>query len=178
MLTHLSIRKKMFLFVLGTTSLMMILLFTASWNTAKRLLIHESEQKALALLESVTGDFEGYMNEKARTAWTFAQNPTIIEWLGHNTVRLPDRETDLDFDRILDYLQGLIDSDPGLTFAFLGSELSQMYYEPLQRPLPDDYRMGTRPWFIQAKSTGKPFFMADADILTGDIYISFIQPIF
>jgi len=177
MLAQMSIRKKLLVFVLGLTALMLGFMFFASWSTAKQLILRESEAKAQAILSGVAADFEGYLEEKAKIAWTFNYNPMIVNWLESNTTRKPERSEDAAYDQIMEYFKKLMDSDPGLTFAFLGSEKSQYYYEPLERPLPDDYRMGTRPWFIKTKKEREPFFMVDADILSGDIYISYIQPI-
>jgi methyl-accepting chemotaxis protein len=169
---------RMLLFILGINLIMLFIIFGVYYSFSKRLIVQETQEKAMEQVRSVIHTLEGFINEKGRTAWTFSQHPKIQKWLETNTMKRVDRRQDRNYAEIQDYFLDIMQKDSSITFAFLGSERSQWYYEPTERPLPDDYDITIRPWFQKAKEYGKPFFMAEADIYYGNLNISYICPIF
>ena len=178
MFGNLKLRSKMLLFILTTNIAILSIIYLIYFRFSKKILITESQEKALEKVNIMVSRWEGYINEKAKIAWTFCQQPRITRWLETNRAKKVDETKDAVYKEIKSYFLTLMEGDPDINYAFLGSEKSQWYYEPIERELPDDYKIGNRPWFQKAKKLGKPYFFVNADILDGVIYVSYIFPIY
>lgn len=178
MLQRLKLRYRILVFILGINLVMLFVIFGVYYRFSKRLIIQETQDKALEQVKTVIQTFEGFIREKGRTAWTFSQDPLVQRWLETNTARKADRRQDPVYAQIQGNLLDLMENDTTISFTFLGSERSKWYYEPTERPLPDDYDISVRPWYIDLKETGEPAFLAEADIYYGNMNISYVIPIY
>lgn len=176
-LHRIRLRTRMLVMILGINAVALTVVFLTYYRFASKAIVLESQSKSKEAVKSVVATWEGFINEKTGVAKTFCNHPQIKRWLAKNSVRNPDKTTDSTYADIVKYMLDIMEEDDDITFAFLGSDKTQMYYEPTERPLPDDYRIGTRPWYMKAKSSLKHFVQAEADIYYGQLFCSPIFPI-
>ena len=94
MLKNLKIRNKFLILVLSINLLMLFVTFFSYYSFSKKVVIKETQQKAMKSVQGLANTLNGYLNEKSKVAWTFSQQPKIIQWLKGNDVRNVDRAKD------------------------------------------------------------------------------------
>ncbi len=178
MLKKMKIKNKMLVIILGINMAMLLLIFIGYYVFMRRLLVSETEAKALSRVESVGIAFEGFLMEKAKIGWTLSRNLDFREWLATNTKRNIDINRDPVYRKIVRQLDLYASSDPDLKTAFLASEKTQFYWDNLDREIPDEYMVGTRAWYKNVAEKGRPTFDVDFDWLDKSIGISYRDPIY
>jgi methyl-accepting chemotaxis protein len=171
-----SFKTKLIITVLTVSLVISALFILTVYRLNASLLSTESRRSADAFLRGLVQRIETLIESKAKISVGIAQNPMVQDWLRKNELRLPDRSKDLDFDRIMTYLTRLKESDPDLYSVFLGSEKSQMYHDTTQDKLPENYRLGVRPWYMRLKEKQSDYYVVIEDVL-GAIRVNHYAPI-
>ncbi len=179
MLSKLNLRKRMFIFIIGANLIVLLGIFFIYLNFFRNLLVKETKSKAQIKVNKVAVELQGTLNEKAKVGWTFTKQPLIKQWLKENTIRdyALLRKTDQTYRVIIDFLKEIAEKDPLILAAFIASEKSQMYYENLERSIPDDYIVGTRPWYVETVKEKKAMFEVSTDFVTKEIFVTYRCPI-
>ena len=118
---------------------MLGIIFFVYFNFSQEIITNEIKQKAMGEVKNVIKTFEGFVRQKANVSWTINQNPAVKEWIENNTARWPDERIDPQYKKLKNYFLDIMAQDPDISFVFLASEKTGMYYEPTERPMPDDY---------------------------------------
>ena len=139
MFKNIKIRNKILFSVLSINVIMFLIIFVCYYNFSKRAVIKETKLKAIEKVNSVAKSLDGYLIEKAKTAWTFSEIPMVKSWLKTNDSRFVTRENDLEYAKIIDFLKELVKNDGEINSAFIASEKVQMYYDSEERQFPEDY---------------------------------------
>ena len=168
----------MFVFVLGINILMILAMFMVYTNNSKKIIKKNMQARAMEHVTGVASILNGYLNEKAKIAWTFCQNSFFKEWLDRNEERFVYRETDSVYASIIDQLSQLVEGDGEIQSAFFASEKTQMYYDHSERPFPEDYWVGSRPWYQRAAQMGKPSWDVDEDFVQKVVFLNYRYPIY
>jgi methyl-accepting chemotaxis protein len=179
MFQKLKLRNRMLVLILGINLVMMVVVYLAYFGYSKKEVVQQTQEKTIERVRAVSSAIEGYFIEKAKIAWTYAQNPHLVHWLATNTSRDPlTLQSDPVYRDIITHFKNLVAQDSEIKAAFLASERTQYYYEDAERIMPEDYLVGKRPWYIKAKSIGKPFFNCDIDLLDQEVYLNYMYPIY
>ncbi len=182
MFKNLKLRSKLMIFVIGINILILAVIYFVYFGFSRKILVRETQNKAMEKLNTVVFDFQGYLSEKSKIAWTFSRDPILIRWLEKNDKRLVDINSDKDFRIIFNHFKSLVESDLEIASAFVASEKTQWYYEYSrgvgQRKLADDYRVGKREWYINVVKAGKPCFDVDIDVISNELKINYRHPIY
>jgi methyl-accepting chemotaxis protein len=178
MLKRLKIKNRLFILILGINLIMLIAVYGIYIGFSKRMLVSETQAKAMEKVNAVALALEGYFNGKGKIAWTYCQNPYLKRWLETGCERGVDHSADSVYRDIISHFQELVKNDKEIRAAFLASEKSQEYFEDAERTLPPDYFVGKREWYQQMARIGQPHFNCDVDILDKKIYLNYIFPIY
>jgi len=173
-----SLKTKIIITVLTVNMALSALFIFTVFRLNSKLLTNESRRTAQVTLSGLANRIESFIEAKAKVSWSLARNPFIREWLQKNEVRLPDPERDPQYNKIISFLLQLKEEDEDLSSVFLASEKTQMYYEPSTWDLPEDYRIGTRPWYIRLKEEGIPHYVVLSHMVTGLTYVTYYEPVF
>ncbi len=175
MLEKLSFRNKLIFSVLGICLLMFSMICIIYFTSVKTLVVNGYKEKAQEKVAVAKETLEGFLQERARAGWMLCHNPLIINWLENNRIRNAKKERDPIYADIITYFKEMVKTDPYMTYAYIGSEKTQMYYESAERPRDASYQFGKRPWYIRLKQIGVPMFMVEPDITDGKILTSYMD---
>jgi len=178
MLKKLNLRRRMFLFIIGANLIVLLAIFLVYLNFSKDLIINETKAKAMEKVEGVVNKLEGYLNEKFKIGWTLSRNPMIVSWLEQNEERKISPGEDPQYWKIIDYFRTLVKDDGDIESAFMASEETQMYYESIDREMPDDYYVGTRQWYKDAVKDKNPSIDVSFDYVDQSLGINYRHPIY
>jgi len=178
MLQNVKLRNRMLIFILGINVIMFVVIFGIYYSFSKKIVLTQTQEKAMEKVHGVVSILEGYLNEKSRIAWTFCQNPVVTNWLENNSRRVCDRRRDPVYGQIVDYLDDLVKSDGEILSAFIAGDKMRMYWDNAERPFPEDYRVDIRPWYINAVKKGKPSFDVDVDAVDKYIAVNYRFPMY
>ena len=168
----------MLIFILSINLIILIVIFIIYFGFSKNILVQETQEKAMEKVNGVVNTLEGYLNDKAKIAWTFSQHPILKKWLKTNDKRRVNRRKDLVYAQIIDYLDGLVKRDGEIMSAFIASEKVQFYWDNTERPFPSDYQVGVRPWYMNIVKKGKPGFDVDIDAVDHTVRVNYRHPIY
>jgi len=178
MLQNVKLRNRMLIFILGINVIMFVVIFGIYYSFSKKIVLTQTQEKAMEKVHGVVSILEGYLNEKSRIAWTFCQNPVVTNWLENNSRRVCDRRRDPVYGQIVDYLDDLVKRDGEILSAFIAGDKMRMYWDNAERPFPEDYRVDIRPWYINAVKKGKPSFDVDVDAVDKYIAVNYRFPMY
>ncbi len=178
MFSRLNVRTRMFILIIGINALMLAAIFITYYGTSKRTVIREIQGKAMERVENVASNLKGYLDAKARTAWTFCENPQMQQWLETNDQRTIAPGSDPQYDRLIDYINQIVSKDKEIRSIFFASEKTQMYYHNLENNFPPDYYVGKRPWYQNTVKAGHPIFDIDEDIVYKQVFVNYRRPIY
>jgi len=168
----------MLIFILGINVIMFVVILGIYYSFSKKIVLTQTQEKAMEKVHGVVSILEGYLNEKSRIAWTFFQNPVVTNWLENNSRRVCDRRSDPVYGQIVDYLDALVKRDGEILSAFISSERVKMYWDNAERAVAADYRVDMRPWYINAVKKGKPSFDVDVDATDKYIAVNYRFPMY
>ena len=175
---NLHLRNKMLISILSINLITLIVTFGFYYGFGKHILIEQTKEKAMEKVKGVANTLQGYFDAKGKIAWTYCQSPYIIRWLKTNDDRYRNLARDGVYRDIITQFKTIVNNDSEIKAAFLASEKTQMYYEDAERTLPDDYRVGQRPWYQKMVVKGEPFFHCDVDLLDQRVYLTYLFPIY
>jgi methyl-accepting chemotaxis protein len=178
MLQKLKLRSRMVVIILSINIFMLVIIFGIYYGNTKKLIVRESQEKAVEKVNGVVASLVGYLNEKSKIGWTLCQNPDIVRWLATNRIREVDKQRDTVYSKIIDYFKDLVEEDGEIGNVFLASERTQMYYNQAEIYSGDEYIVGQRPWYQNAVNKGKPSFDVDVDYTEGITYVNYRYPIY
>ena len=178
MFHNLKLRSKMLIIILGINLIMLMVIFGVYYSSTKKLIVKESQDKAVEKVNGVAASLVGYLNEKSKIGWTISQNPDVVRWLAVNRIRNIANNRDPLYIKIIDYFKELVEKDGEIGNVFLASERSQMYYNQSELYSGKDYYVGQRPWYQNAIKRGKPSFDVDVDFSEGITYVNYRHPIY
>ena len=159
-----SFKTKLILIVLAVNLIVSALFVLLVYQSNALLLRRESRRTAEATLSGLVLRIESFIESKSKISIAIARNPQVLRWLRSNEQRLPDPARDRDYTEIMDYFRRLRDEDGDLYSVFIGSEKSQMYYDTTDEKLPDDYRIGVRPWYVHLKENRADYYVVVNDV--------------
>jgi len=145
---------------------------------SRKLLVRETQAKALERVRSISVSIESFMREKAGVASGFSQNPELVNWLSGNRQRGVDHTTDAEYRRLIAFAKSIVANDPDIKSAFFACEATQEYFDHEERKAGPDYYVGKREWYSRAVSRGKPDYDISLDLLDKRIYVSHNIPIY
>jgi len=145
---------------------------------SRRLLVRETQAKALERVRSISVSIESFMREKAGVASAYSQNPELAGWLTRNRQRGADHATDEEYRRLITFAKSIVANDPDIKSAFFASETTQEYFDHEERKAGPDYYVGKRDWYSKTASKGKPDYDISVDLLDKRIYVSHNVPIY
>jgi methyl-accepting chemotaxis protein len=178
MFNHARLRTKM-LIVFVTFNLLISLCFlVANLVFSRRLLVTETQAKAVERVERSAISLESFLREKAAVAQAFAGNPELAEWLAANRQRGVDHAADPAYRKLIAYGRALVGQDPTVKSVFFASEATQEYFDHEERRAGPDYYVGKRAWYTDTIKQGKPVFDVSIDLLDKKIYVSHNVPIY
>ena len=175
---RLKLREKMMVSILGINLVMLILILVAFTGYSRRVVVHQTQMRAMEKMRGVAATLEGFLNEKAKIAGTFCEMREIKSWLASNTNRQGDAARDRRFASIQDHLRRFVTQDGQIKTAFVASERTQSYYDNTDRDIPDDYRVGTRSWYKDAVAAGKGVFDVNIDYIDQSVSVNYRHPIY
>jgi methyl-accepting chemotaxis protein len=172
------LRTKM-LIVFVTFNLVTSLCFLiANLVFSRRLLVRETQAKALERVRSISVSIESFVREKAGLATAFSQNPELVDWLSSNRQRGIDHTADAGYRRLITFAKSIVANDRDIKSAFFASETTQEYFDHEERKTPPDYYVGEREWYARTARKGKLDYDISDDLLDKRIYVSCNVPIF
>lgn len=177
MLQNFRIRSRLLVFVLGVVLTILVSVSVVFYIYSKQILVTESKGKAIETVNAVAGYLEGHLTEKARVAWTFCQQPEIVEWLKTNEARVADGTTDPVYNNILQYFQQLVKNDGQIGNLFLASKKTDAYYDNTGYEAAPEYRVTKRPWYVNATKNNEPVWDVSADYSTKEVRVNYRCPI-
>ncbi len=145
---------------------------------SRKLLVRETQAKALERVRSISLSIESFLREKAGVASAFSQNPELVNWLSANRQRGADHRTDAEYRRLITFAKRIVANDPDIKSAFFASETTQEYFDHEERKPPSDYYVGKREWYAKTVRKGKPNYDVSVDLLDKRIYVSHNVPIY
>jgi len=175
---RIKLREKMLISVLGVNIIMISLILVAFSMYTRHVLVKETQLRAQEKLHSVSASMQGFMNEKAKVIWTYAEHESVKRWLATNSVREPNPRIDKKFVEIMAHLKRYEEADEGVEHIFLASEKNQYYYDCSNRALPEGYRVSLRPWYQNVVAQGKPTYEVYADLVDQTIALTYLYPIY
>ena len=175
---RLKLREKMLISILGVSIVMISLILVAFSMYTRHVLVKETQLRAQEKLYSVSASMQGFMNEKAKVAWTYCELQSVKRWLRRNTVRKVNPLIDREYAEIENHLRQYAAADADIKYIFLASERTQYYYDASGRTLPDGYQVGSRRWYREVAASGKPRFDVDVDLVDQTISLTYEHPIF
>jgi len=178
MFKKLKLRGKMLISILGLNVIMLSFIFGFYYLFCKKMIVEETQKKAMAKVEGVANILQGHLREKANIGWTLSHDPELVRWLEKNSIRYPDPARDKVYASILEKMETYTKADGEINSTSVASERTQNYYESQGRRLPDDYLVGTRAWYSNAVAKGKPSFDVDVDYIGGFVAVSYRCPIY
>ena len=146
----------MIIIILGINVIMLGIIFGIYYSNTKKLIVRESQEKAVEKVNVVVATLAGYLEEKSKIGWTVCQNPDVIRWMKINRARKVDLQKDRLYAKINQYFKDLVAEDKEIGNIFLASEKTQMYYNQSDLYSGDEYIVGSRPWYQNAIKKGKP----------------------
>lgn len=171
-----SFKTKLIITVLGVNLIISALFILTIYRLNATLLTRESRRTAESALNGLVQRIEAFIEGKAKFSSSISRNPQVREWLRQNSQRLPDRASDKDFDRIMAYFEELKESDSDIYSVFMASEKSQMYYDTTGEKLPENYRVGVRPWYTRLKEQRSGYYVVLEDVF-GKIRVNHYTPV-
>lgn len=178
MIHNLSIRQKMLIVVLGLNVALFTLLSWINVNQARHNVVSQMHEKAMAGLDGVKKELNGFFAQKGAIAWTFCQDPEMIRWVDENEARVLDVQTDRAYGHIIQYLDKLVQEDGDIRSAFIASEKVSFYWDNQQSIVDPDYQVSTRPWYSAMKEAGHPVWDVSVDYSDGDTYVNYRCPMY
>ena len=179
MFNRLKLREKMLISILGINLAMLILILLAFTGYSRRVMVKETQLRAMEKMNGVAATLEGFLNEKARIAWTFCEMDEFKSWLASNTRRRVDPARDARFAKIQAQLHRFVTLDGEIKTAFLASERTEYYYEDTLRvEVPEGYRVVTRPWYQNVMAAGKGLFDVAIDYVDESVAVNYRHPIY
>jgi methyl-accepting chemotaxis protein len=134
--------------------------------------------KAVSKVASSAQLLDSFFMEKSRPAWVLSTDPAIKAWLASPQQRRMDRTDDVAFQDMIRHFRSIADGDPQIKSVFLAAEQTQEYFDHELRDAGPDYFVGQRPWYQKVFAKHGPTCDASVDLLDGQMYISYNQPIY
>ncbi|MCE1187670.1 MAG: methyl-accepting chemotaxis protein [Ignavibacteria bacterium] len=178
MLSKLNIRNKILLSVLGINIIVLLIIFLVYYNFASNVLEKETSQKALTKVKLAATALEKHLDQKAKIGWTVCNSPMVKEWVQTNHVRYIPKESDPNFQKILNLFNTLRAADGEINSVFISSEITDMYYSHEPYPVDTTYKVTRRPWYIYTKEQDKPCFDISEDYSSKVIAVNSRVPIY
>jgi len=178
MLQNLRLKSRMLILILGINIVMLVIVFGIYYGFVKKIIITETQQKAMKEVEGVKSNLEAYLEKKSEIAWTFCQDTYIKSWLKKNNIRRATRNTDPEYGRIIDQLKLYVKNDGDIRTAFIASQKTKWYYESAERPIGDDYNVVTRPWYKRTVQLGRLCYDVDVDVVDNTAAANIRIPIY
>ncbi len=172
------LRTKMLIVFVTFNLVTSVCFLVANLVFSRKLLIRETQAKALERVGSISVSIESFMREKAGVASAFSQNPEMVTWLSSNRQRGADHTTDAGYRRLIAFAKSIVANDPDIKSAFFASETTQEYFDHEERKAPPNYYVGKRSWYAKTVSKGKPNYDISVDLLDKRIYVSYNVPIY
>jgi len=178
MRVQLRLWQKTLLTILGVVLILLSAAFLIYVNVATKSIAGQTKMRVVNQAKSIANLVNGQLQDKARAAWAVAQNDRYVKWLQENSERVPDRETDQVYAELMDYFDNIAEHEEGINTVFIASEKTQNYLDNTDRIFPEDYMVGTRPWYENVKQQGKPVFDVDIDYVSKIVLANYRYPIF
>lgn len=173
-----SLRKRMYVFIIGANLIVLLAIFFIYLNFSRNIIIRETKEKAMEKVRGVVSTFGGDLGKKSQIAWTLSKNPMIIDWLNTNDRRHVTSDADKIFKNIIENCKNAVAADGEIATVFLVSEKTQWYYDSMERTIPDDWVLKTRQWYIDAAKDEKPSWQVTVDHINHNVGINFMHNIY
>ncbi|RPI24088.1 MAG: HAMP domain-containing protein, partial [Acidobacteria bacterium] len=172
------LRTKMLIVFVSFNLISSLCFLFANLVFSRKLLIRETQAKALERVARISVSIESFLREKAGAANSFSHNPELIEWLSDNRQRGIDHASDPGYRKLIKFAQSIVANDPDIKSAFFASEVTQEYFDHEERKAGPDYYVGKRDWYARTVQKGKPDYDISLDLLDKRIYVSYNVPIY
>ncbi len=172
------LRTKMLIVFVSFNLVTSLCFLVANLVFSRRLLVRETQAKALERVRSISVSIESFMREKAGLASAFSHNPELVDWLAANRKRGADHTSDPGYRSLISFAQSIVANDPDIKSAFFASETTQEYFDHEERKAGPDYYVGKRDWYSRTARKGSPDYDISLDLLDKRIYVSYNVPIY
>jgi methyl-accepting chemotaxis protein len=182
MFQNLSLRRKIFLSIGSTISILIIIAAFILVEHIAKLSRHSIEQEASNYIAGEKYRAESFFAQYGRVTKTFITNPHLKKWFEYWNNRGGDYQNSPGYDAInQDFIR--IQDDPNILSAFFGSASTGAYFKSNERTLNygdgREYYTYKRPWWEDAMSKGKLYVGSlSVDANTNDVSAVVQMPIY
>jgi len=174
----LSIRQKLLAVIMGLNIVLFTILAWMNVQQTRENVVAQTHEKAMAGLNGVKKELNGFFEQKGAIAWTFCRQPEIMRWVDENEARLIENHSDATHSEIIQYLNRLVQDDGDLRSAFLASEKVSFYWDNKNSIVDPDYDVKIRPWYQAMKAAGHAVWDVSVDYSDGNTYVNYRCPIY
>lgn len=174
-----SLQKRLLLYVLTTTMILMIGISTLNYVWAQRVVVDVSEERAIAMVEAASARIQSYLLQKGQYAWILAQNEQIHKFVKNVRSHNEDLSENLAYSEMLKSFQRIVEESSDIVFVYIGVEKTQRLYANTEFIYPPDYKVSARPWYKNAVKEKKMVFSAPYICpLTGNFVVTVSVPFY
>jgi len=173
-----SIQRQLIVLVGGSVTVLLAVLGFVALAQVADLIEGRAFAEAQHEVDTSAQRIEQFFVERARIPETVVHDPGVLRvFERYDTYRGPiagDRE----LERVIDYFDALVDSDPTVLAVFFADADSEDYFSnrtdeiPSGRVEAEGYRISTRPWWREALERDRLYVTSpQVDAMTGDVAV-------
>ena len=127
-----------------------------------------------------SGEIESYLQKYTGIVMALSKSQNIIDFAANVKERSPlSYQENPKYLSYLNTLKAIAREDANIFNLYIGSEISQGYYDITGSEPAADFRCDKRDWYIEGKKSNKLYFSAPyVDTITGNNVVSIVAPVY
>lgn len=170
--------RKLLLCVMGTTSLLLLIISLLNYIWAQHVVVRVSEERASALVNASAVQIRGVLQEKGQYAWILAQNEQIRQFIRTLDPAADSARSTVAPKEITRSLERIAERDPRIVFVYIAAPKTNRLYANKEFDYPPGYDVKSRVWFTESQKQ-KKMIVTDPYIcpLTGHRVVTAAVPV-